>query len=333
MTQIIDLGGGVFERRFVPSRNKEIVLPVGTNWIMATAPQYNWNKLVYGEGIWVVMDSNDNIATSTDAITWTHSTMPAGSSTQIVNLTYGNGYFVGVGGNHGGNQIIRSADGISWSIATAPPVNQVGLADVTYTNDRFIAIGSSGVTNDEVFTSTNSGYSWTQSELYPANVEATGVAYGNGVLVVCENGSNGNSTFYRSTDNGANWTQQYGGQGTWYDIIYANGIFIASGGAYNINTNFYHFNISTDDGLTWTRVPKAEILSGQYDSFYSLAASPELYVAVTPNDSNIAISTDAISWSLANIPAGMGPSRDITYGDGKFVALATSGTDRIAVSG
>jgi hypothetical protein len=77
--------------------------------------------------------------TSTDGIQW-------GSSSQIgtgfwpYSITYGNGIFVGVGGN----RIFRSADGLNWSVDLAPDGSR--LSAITFGAGRFIAVGIGGIT-------------------------------------------------------------------------------------------------------------------------------------------------------------------------------------------
>lgn len=88
----------------------------------------------------------------------------------LKSITYGNGYFVAVGGTGGGGGvIIISKDGINWtdksfSIKQADGISESSpgiLYDVTWSYNRFIAVG-----NDTILTSLDGLY-WFEVESFP----------------------------------------------------------------------------------------------------------------------------------------------------------------------
>ena len=97
----------------------------------------NWQSVTYGNGKFVAVASDSNIAAySTDGINWTQSTLPTSANWQSV--TYGNGKFVAVA--YRSNIAAYSTDGINWTQSTLP--TSAYLQSVTYGNEKFVAVAS-----------------------------------------------------------------------------------------------------------------------------------------------------------------------------------------------
>jgi hypothetical protein len=79
-----------------------------------------WSAVTFGDGQFVVVGSN-GAATSPDGKRWTSRTIPANNT--WVNVTYGQGLFVAIAGLKTGQLIMTSPDGITWTTRTAPAVN------------------------------------------------------------------------------------------------------------------------------------------------------------------------------------------------------------------
>ena len=105
-------------------------------WTQTTMPASEyWNSVCYGNGKFVAVAANSNIAAySTDGITWTQTTMPV--SEYWYSVCYGNGKFVAVTGSS--NIAAYSTDGITWTRATLPASKY--WISVCYGNGKFVAV-------------------------------------------------------------------------------------------------------------------------------------------------------------------------------------------------
>ena len=98
----------------------------------------DWRSVTYGDGKFVAVAYNNNIAAySTDGINWTRTTMPA--SADWYSVTYGDGKFVAVAYNSNGADAAYSTDGINWTQTTMPAA-RASWRSVTYGNGKFVAV-------------------------------------------------------------------------------------------------------------------------------------------------------------------------------------------------
>lgn len=220
-------------------------------------------------------------------------------------IAYGNGKFVAV--SNGSFSIMHSSDGVTWTSAT---VGSFGLSDVVFANGKFVAVGgelsgSTLITNIQVSTD---GVTWTRYT--PSfQIQLKAITYGNGLFVAVAN--SGAVNRLATSPDGINWTQRTpAANNDWQSVAYGNGKFVA------ISSNGTNRTMYSTDGINWTGI------------------------AVTPNSNSIIFadgkfttgknySTDGISWTnstLEFIPFG------IAYGNGLFIAVGQSGTNRIAIS-
>jgi hypothetical protein len=124
-----------------------------TSWSSATLPSTsNWYDLVYGDKFVAIENSIGGTvgAYSSDGITWTASTMPAG---QYVAIQYGGGLYLALGNNI----TAYSSDGISWTAGTTCPVG-ISKNNLIYNNGVFVALGTAAA---PVAASTTDGVTWT----------------------------------------------------------------------------------------------------------------------------------------------------------------------------
>jgi hypothetical protein len=139
-----------------------------------------WNKLVYGNGLFVAIAPNTNAAYSTNfGKSWTAGSGLANNSWS--GLAYGAGRFVAVAS--GTRDISYSTDGINWNtVVNALPVSST-WSSVAYGNGRFVAITSGS--------STGSAYSFDGVTWYSSNitVQATHLMYGQGTFLALNSGS------------------------------------------------------------------------------------------------------------------------------------------------
>lgn len=127
------------------------------------------------------------------------------------------------------------------------------------------------------------------------------------------------STAAYSTD-GINWTAANLGEvADWCDIAYGNGSFVAI--AESDSSSAYRA-VSTNGGSTWSTTTLA---SGAK----AIAYGGTRFVVVEGNFSNsFAYSTSGVAWTVGTLPSNDDSSEsnwvDITYGNGRFVAIADS---------
>ena len=153
-------------------------LPSGTSGTSANSSVTDTGLygVTYGKGQFVAVGgsfnynnngSNTVILTSPDGITWTSPVLPSGmfgsgiNGAYLVNVIYGNGYFVAPGCYYTANNssgtwnwtdvIVTSPDGITWTSAAlpsgtsgtdSPAINQ--LDSVAYNSGTFVVVGNLG---------------------------------------------------------------------------------------------------------------------------------------------------------------------------------------------
>jgi hypothetical protein len=291
---------------------------------------------------YAVKSSYENTAIGS-AKTWNLQTIAANPYSGIA---YGNGKFVAV--SNGSFNLIYSSDGITWTTTT---IGSYGLSDVIYADGKFVAVGAefSGVdliTNVEVSTD---GVNWTRYNPFTNGIAPKAITYGNGLFVVVGNG--GSNRLMTSTD-GISWTLRsvLGNDDSWNSVAFGNNTFVA------VSTTGGQRNMYSFDGISWSGSAtiigtKVIFANGKFTTGrnYStdgitwnasdLGVSPSqlaygngVYVGLILASSNgIALSTDAITWERITIPA-LNTWSALTYGDSKFVALSSDGTNRSMVS-
>ncbi|MBX4195355.1 tail fiber domain-containing protein [Candidatus Parcubacteria bacterium] len=228
-------------------------------------------------------------------------------------VTYGNGLFVAVSDAGTGNRVMTSPDGINWTARTNAADNN--WQDVTYGNGLFVAVANTG-TGNRIMTSPD-GINWTARSSVADN-DWRSVTYGNGTFVaVAQTGTNRVMT----SPDGINWTARSASTAnSWFGVTYGNGQFVAvsvSGNTTGVMTS--------PDGVTWTTrtTPAA--------AWRSIAYGNGVYVSVSNNVGQVMSSFDGITWT-SRVTAQSGNAMEaVTYGNGLFVVVASSGVSGIRV--
>lgn len=186
---------------------------------------------------------------SNGGTTWTNkSTGISGSASNLLNMSYANGYhYLAVHDNGGTNtyKLLYSADGSSWAVGISMSTN-TSWGPVRYAKNLgiyFVTTQNAGY----YWTSTN-GTSWTQRN-FPSGVSNMKGAASGDVLVAFKNGTS--STYYTSTD-GINWTSRANPFGNAYMYVASS-----NGDANNDNSviliNSYNSSPSYSyDGVNWS---------------------------------------------------------------------------------
>jgi hypothetical protein len=254
----------------------------------------------------------DEIATSSDSVTWTTQADPLLSS-GINALAYGHGLVVAGGGSADtGGSLATSPDGTTWTLRSASwSPEQINA--IIYAKGLFVAAASGGY----LATSTD-GITWTLQVHGLSGIfsfyDLNSLLYANGQYVVGGN----NGTIGTSPD-GINWTLQNSGFGPGglsdyvRGLAYGNGLYVAVGDGGVIRTS--------PDAITWTGRTSA---FGSGDTINAVMYDRGLFVAVGAAG-KIITSPDGITWTLQTSGTGS-ILRSVSYGDGEFIAGDTSGT-------
>jgi hypothetical protein len=224
----------------------------GISWSIQEVGLDPWYEVAYGHGMWIVVgynaDGYSNIVISTNGTNWTTKRVGAAN---WYSVAHGNGIWVAVGVS-GNNNVAFSTNGTDWQ--TRRIHFRTGSQHVTYANGLFMSFGYD-------FAISVNGRDWTfgrkiDSDRFKAsksyydqqfrNTAYNSVAHNNCRWVAVN--TNGNMAI--SVDNGFTWTVgKIGVNECWYDITYANGVWVAVG---NNNSACYYLGTSTDNGISWS---------------------------------------------------------------------------------
>jgi hypothetical protein len=105
----------------------------GVSWTQATSgSQPYYNKVAFGNGIFVAFGGKDSSKYSTDGINWTNVTLPSSRARDAI---FSEGRFIMIYGN----QINTSVDGINWTSGTNDKIQT--LLEIVYDNDKYVLCG------------------------------------------------------------------------------------------------------------------------------------------------------------------------------------------------
>ncbi|MEQ9424889.1 MAG: LamG-like jellyroll fold domain-containing protein [Cyclobacteriaceae bacterium] len=264
-----------------------------------------WTAITYGNGIFVALSINGDLATSTDGITWTKG---AAVNNFWAEVKYLNGQFIAVAYNFsGGSLIMTSPDGLNWTGQNAGITK--AWTSVSFGNGLYVAVSSDN--HNQVITSPD-GVNWT-----PRTIEQyaswLSVTYGNGVFVAV--GTSGENRVMYSTD-GINWTVTTAAESNeWSSVTYGDGLFVA------VSTTGTNRVMTSPDGINWTARP------GSTSLFWSgINYLDGLFVATSLNTAidQIMVSSDGINW-ITQTGVIAGNWRNATFGDNKIVSISDLG--------
>jgi hypothetical protein len=240
---------------------------------------------------------------SHDGSAWGQDTYvpPTGLDNAFGAIAVGNGIIVGVADTG----IFTSADGVQWSKAAAPAgVNSLHSAAGIFAGGKFVFVSS-----DSSYTS-GDGLTWqSATDASQGVTHWHHLSYGNGHYVAF-----GDSA-YKVSEDGLLWHDFVSGATvpSYSGSAFANGYFVATGGALQGSTTVGHSARSTD-GVTWT---DEQLVSTLYNSaFGGVAWGSGLFV--TSDCCNAYTSVDGKSWSKQGSGFNGG---SVAYAGGRFVAV------------
>jgi len=231
----------------------------------------------------------------------------ASSSTE-----YNGPHFVAVGDS---GKIYYSYNGQVWIEALSPTANT--LYGITVGDKEFVAVGLSGT----VVISTD-GINWNTITISGA-APVYCIAYGNGTYVGAGSWFSMTQHFWSSTDPAA-WNDHSFAQVSGNQM---NGIAFGNGRFYSLGNNYSGW-YSDDNGATWTA-------SNQIGSnYWGVVYANSKFTAVGAGGM-IRESADAGTGTWVNANGGTFPGQilAVTYGNGKYIVVGSSGDSAWSLTG
>ena len=204
-----------------------------------------YRAVCFGNGVFAAVGSygGDNIlAATTDGVAWKTGKREAKYVHYLRGLGFGNGQFMGLGGDPGAVGIsnpflMTSTDGMTWSEAQ-PIGGKNMLRRICWGNDRFVAVGDRGRRAMTKDTKT-----WIDAEKVKAIDTLIDVTFGNGRFVGV-----GLHGLRMSSEDGVAWSERLVGEEGEHvnSVLWTGERFVAVGqGATYLSP----------DGLQWERIP------------------------------------------------------------------------------
>lgn len=269
----------------------------------------SFNALETLEGHFIAAgNSPGNFAHSEDGETWTQ--RESRTNSVILEVVKGNGIYLAATEE---GSVLLSVDSESWITIEIAEFGQIrGLA---YGNGKFVLYGDpSSNPSYRKFATSIDGRNWTFSN------DLSGVPYNRLKFLNGEFISYGSSSYATSKD-GLNWNILEDFEYIFYDIEYAQGIYIA-GGLVRDETFYGSPAIfSSNNGSEWQF--RYSSGSGNFSGYEMLAYGNGRFVAVE-GKSDAVYSTDGIDWISVN-PGVVGIFDGLAFGGGFFVSGSTEG--------
>ena len=254
--------------------------------------------LVHESGLSLVIGREGHLSTSPDLSEWTP--RQGGFDESFNRVLFQDGAFFAADYN---GVIRTSTDGVTWN---ALHTIDVGVNDMIYADGKFVTVNSASEISQSL-----DGTIWSLPERQFEGFGINAIRYVNERWFLLGRG------LIQSSTNLSSWTgTNPETDASFYDIEYANGIYVAVASSGNIFTS--------TDGEQWT---KRESETTRH--IYAIAFGGGKFVA-TGQFSMPLFSLDGITWSAEGV--GFAPSNifDLDYRNGQFVGVASGG--RVGIS-
>jgi hypothetical protein len=305
----------------------------GINWSSPAPhglPASGWQAMAYGNGTFVCVGSGSyKLMHSSNGINWSLGSYEGGAL-YLTSVTYGNGMFVAVSSNTTyGFSSLYSYDGKAWTSSFLPTRSQ--WQSITFGNGMFVAVSGLGLAQAYSF----NGIDWTTASTQVAGAWK-GVTYADGKFVAVSGFGYDNASMY-STD-GINWIAQSSGTAyDWRAVTYGGGKFVAVSGSPDPQVMWSYTGTDDDENRTTLALTPTSKDLKYFNPGDKVTQGSNVgtVTRVGPNELVLKDTTLAGGWTSAGMASY--PWRCITYGEGKFVAVAydtsySSIVNRIAYS-
>lgn len=262
---------------------------------MAKVKNTQWNKIAYGNGVYVAVGSSaldSNAAYSTDGINW----IPVNTTVySISSLCYGNGKFIawamGIHGDASNTDgfLGSSVDGKSWNFTKLGYYTNGTKYDIIFVENKFVACGG----NKIVEYSTN-GINWNSVTVVNYSMGYSKIVYGNGIYACFE--LNATQVRYSMSSTGLTGSWKAGNLKSEHSIsLLRDIVFNGEKFVLLVGDTIY----TSTDLKTFTQV-----VSFDFGIINALSYKNGLYVAVGTKDENdnayLAYSFDLTNWISMN---------------------------------
>jgi len=180
------------------------------------------------------------------------------------------------------------------------------------------------------------GIRWTLHKL-PASEGNWVLTFGNGIFVafsgIGKKDAQGQITAFvgmsmTSTD-GKKWTYteipKLGHN--WYEIIYGNGIFLASGGGYTSAGDSLDVFARSSDGKDW------QVSERKVDGRHLVIGGNGMFAALNARIAEVGVSVDGQEWRFQKLEAKITGYERLIFGNGTFAILGSLGAPLVSANG
>ncbi len=286
-----------------PSHVALALTQVGAWRVTSSHPMSSsWYATTYAAGHFVVVGHGASAASSTNGVTWSSHSAPAG---QWQSVAYGDAKFVALSAVSTGMEEMTSSDGVHWVAHVGPSGEWTGI---TYGAGRFLAVSVFG----QLVTSTD-GINWITTWVR-SQFLLNSVTYGNGRFIAVDSAGG----YALISLDGFHWSfYPISTLGTpWYAVSYGNGVFSAFSPAGLSATSML--------GYVWVthRTTVAQQMNASTFGCNSFVATGQVSGHV-----NVVITSRlGASWLSSPVPADSSANwAGVAYGANEFVAVDTAG--------
>lgn len=189
----------------------------GKHWVDSGIPWWGttWRNFAYGNGTFVIVGVNGELAWSIDGKNWVESTMPSNDAWSAA--TYGNGLFVALS-MYSNSSVALSTDGKIW--AQEEKISTGSWCSAVYGNGLFVAVA-----NDNKAAWSTDGKNWTKLKMPGGeDLHWNSVTFGNGLFVAA-----GPTNLIAWSTDGKIWTlKEFSGTHNFTNVAYGGGTFVAT---------------------------------------------------------------------------------------------------------
>jgi hypothetical protein len=281
-----------------------------------------------------------------------------GKNPLILDIAYGSGKWIAVGGVRSGGDgssydtgaIAYSTDGINWTgqiLSGSTDFSSVACDS----NNTWVAVGPThGSDVNNLAYSTDNGVTWTGKQIGDDSPMYGPVAYGGGKWLVCNPRVSGNSVIYHATDPAGDWgestaanedTDSYGikfFEGANLNAITHNGsVWVVAGNAGPRDNSRIRRNriARSSDGETWEEVTTPTF--GDNYFIDDIAWGNGTFVVTARNfyinASKVATSADGQNWSVRDFPLSPINTINLAWNGDKFVIASCFPSGGVRIGG
>lgn len=279
------------------------------SWQDGDIPDGNWNDLVYGDGIYVLLPINGNKAqVSLDqCITWQETELPC---TGTFKGCYGAGGFVAIEVGQSSDVVVYSQTGVTWAqvpaestLPVAQKWNDICFAEIDmFSAGYYIVVGESSIGACSL-----SGLNWRTLEVELPEGNWSSVTYGGGKVIATA--KNSNTIAYASSI--TQWRElELPITADWVDGAYntTNGWVLIADTVSTVEQK--PIALHSQNGIQW------DIVHMPINSWLGIASTNNGYVAVSHN--KYAKSSNGIDWKIDSLPYSI---KAISQGNGNTFCI------------